>query len=108
MTATAVQVLCEEPGCTTEVKAMGMCNRHYLVRYRDQVADLERETRKAFAIHGDPATYYCDGDEKCKTTPVRWWVRSGDLNEPLALCPDHTEKFIHNLKQDIRRLELKI
>ena len=87
---------------------MGYCNPHYLVWYRDERNMLEREVRKAYAIHGDPATYFCDGDEQCKTPPNRWWVREGDEGEPLALCSKHTEQTIYNLKQDIRRLELKI
>jgi hypothetical protein len=107
MTTTAVQVLCQEPGCTLEVRAAGYCNRHYLAQWRERVIDLEREMRKAFAKHGDPASYYCDGDESCETSPNRWWVRGGDLNEPLALCPKHAEQIIERLKQDIRRLELK-
>ena len=107
MTAQTVLQICSEPDCEHEVKAHGLCNNHYMLWYREQRSDLEREVQRAQLKFGDPADYFCDGgDDACTETPVRWWLKAG--GEPLAICHTHTEAALADLRKEVRRLELKV
>lgn len=102
---------CITPGCTEiNIKANGLCNPHYMLWYREQRQELEREVRRALTKFGQPSDYYCESDSvglaDCRETPVRWWVKDG--GEPLALCHTHTEEILAIYRREVRRLELKV
>lgn len=97
---------CSAPGCETIAKTAGLCNTHYMARWRAQQRILEDEVATANKEQGSPEEYLCDGfkTDGCEAAAVRWWVTP---HQTYALCESCTTKFIENFRMDIRRLELK-
>jgi hypothetical protein len=97
---------CSHPGCETIAKTAGLCNTHYMARWRAQQRILEDEVATTIAEHGSPEEFYCDGfrSSQCDKPSVRWWVRESEIR---SLCASCTTKYVEYYRMQIRRLELK-
>lgn len=91
---------CSIDNCETVAKTIGLCNKHYMARWRTQQRTLEKELSDLVSRLGDPAEYICN--PHCDNVPDRWW---GGRDEPI--CASCAERAIEDLRMDIRRLELK-
>lgn len=74
----AGSVPCSVSGCETESKSKGLCNPHYMTKWRhgDPAASVRRQTRA-------PIEGPCQGDRDCPNEVSRVVVVDG---EPLIVC----------------------
>jgi hypothetical protein len=97
---------CSQPDCETIAKTAGLCNTHYMARWRAQTRILEDEVADTIKEQGSPESFYCDGFGKsdCDQPAVRWWVKGPTAH---SLCESCTTKYVEHYRMQIRRLELK-
>jgi hypothetical protein len=102
--------LCSREGCEVIAKSDGLCNTHYMAKYRAHTRLLEEEDAKVRSLHGDPGDYMCDGGDnetECSRESIRWFCKGGNIENAQALCQTHIDATIDSLRLDLRRLGAK-
>jgi hypothetical protein len=104
-TTTTTYPACALPDCDVVAKSGGLCNAHYMARYRAQQRQIEKELLDVVASQRAGATaFLCD---VCEEDASVWWASNGNTETPVVLCASCVEAKIESLRLDIRRLELK-
>lgn len=96
---------CSVEGCETIAKTIGLCNTHYMTKWRAEQRMIEAELAEVVKVNRAPATaFICD---QCDDDAVVWWAKGGDGEKATLLCAAHRDATIEAMRLDVRRLELK-